>query len=144
MIKELSIISELRNLRTQKSILSEKERELSSHILTDYSLIGEIYGLFNDILKESVCSPIPDSPMQRKKFLFIILFLYSPRTLAGGKMHSGMRKALEVIYPNIKPNTISGYVSDIVFLYSQYKSYRKEIDGLYAKIIEKLKDEGKI
>ena len=44
MTKEFSSIVELKSIREQKSRLSEREQELSSPILTDFSLIPEIYG----------------------------------------------------------------------------------------------------
>lgn len=46
MTKEFSSIVELKSIREQKSRLSEREQELSSPILTDFSLIPEIYEWF--------------------------------------------------------------------------------------------------
>ena len=47
MAKEFSSISELKSIREQKSRLSERENELSTPVLTDLSLIQEIYVWFN-------------------------------------------------------------------------------------------------
>ena len=67
MTKEFSSIVELKSIREQKSRLSEREQELSSPILTDLSLIPEIYDWFREILSRTDCPPNPDSVTQRKK-----------------------------------------------------------------------------
>ena len=86
MTKEFSSIVELKSIREQKSRLSEREQELSSPILTDFSLIPEIYDWFKDLLAGMDCPPNPESVTQRKKFLFIVLFLFAPSVLAGGRL----------------------------------------------------------
>ena len=50
MTKEFSSIVELKSIREQKSRLSEREQELSSPILTDFTLIPEIYEWFKELL----------------------------------------------------------------------------------------------
>ncbi len=52
MIKEFSVISELKSIREQKSRLSERELELSEPVLYNYSLIREIYEWFKEILSD--------------------------------------------------------------------------------------------
>ena len=78
MTKEFSSIVELKSIREQKSRLSERENELSSPILTDFSLIPELYSWFKELLAGMACPPNPESVTQRKKFLFIVLFLFAP------------------------------------------------------------------
>ncbi len=68
MTKEFSSIVELKSIREQKSRLSEREQELSSPILTDFTLIPEVYEWFRDILSGADCPPNPESVTQRKKF----------------------------------------------------------------------------
>lgn len=60
MTKEFSSIVELKSIREQKSRLSEREQELSSPILTDFSLIPEIYEWFREILSGADCPPNPE------------------------------------------------------------------------------------
>lgn len=71
MTKEFSSIMELKAIREQKSRLSERERELSSALLQDTSLIPEIYSWFKDIVAETDSPSNPDGVMQRKKFLLL-------------------------------------------------------------------------
>ena len=144
MVKEFSIISELREIRKKKSWLSEREHELAVPILTDIELIPVIYGWFSDILSNMDFPPCLDRVLQRKKFLYIILFLFAPSTLAGGRMPNGIRKSLEDLFSHVRPCTISNNVADTVFFYQQYKDFRADIDNIYIQIMDRLKAKGLI
>ena len=74
MIKEFSVVSELKAIREQKSRLSERENELSAPVLSDLELIPVIYEWFKDVLSEMAFPPQAECITQRKKFIFIILF----------------------------------------------------------------------
>lgn len=112
--------------------------------MKDSDLIPVVHEMFKDILSE--IDPLPDveSITQRKKFLFIILFLFAPSVLAGGRMPNGVRKVLEEVFPNVRPCTISNNIADVSFLYQQYKNFREDIDYLYTEIINRLKFKGLI
>lgn len=144
MTKEFSSIMELKAIREQKSRLSERERELSSPVLTDLSLIPEIYGWFKDILAGMSCPPNPESVTQRKKFLFIVLFLFAPSVLAGGRLPNGIRAEIAGVFPDVSPCVISNNIADVSFIYQQYKDFRQDIEYLYNQIIERLKNKGLI
>ena len=77
------IISELGDIRKKQADLIKREKQLKEPKLTDLNLIPIIYEWFKEILSEMEFSPNPESPQQRKVFLFIILFLYNPGALAG-------------------------------------------------------------
>lgn len=143
MVKEFSAVSELKSIREQKSRLSEREQELSQPMLHDYSLIEEIYGWFKEILAGLALPPYVDSPTQRKKFIFIILFLYSPSALAGGKMKIGLRDKIAEV-TGCTGSLISHNCEDVTFFYQQYKSHRQDIDYLYTEILNRLKIKGLI
>lgn len=139
---EFSSISELKSIREQKSRLSERERELSSPVLHDVSLIPKIYGWFKDILSANCCPSCIDSVLQRKKFLFIVLFLFSPSVLAGGRLPNGIRMELSRVFPNVSPCVISNNIADVAFIYQNYKDFRQDIDYLYTGIVNRLRDKG--
>ena len=88
-----SEIAEIKSIREQKSKLSEREKELTEPILTDLDMIGTLYRWFQEIISQKETFRL-GNVTQRKKFIFIILFLYSPSTLAGGKMMNGLRNKL--------------------------------------------------
>lgn len=139
MVKDFSTILELKTIREQKSRLSERESELSAPLLSDLELIPEIYKWFAEILSNMAFPPRLESVTQRKKFLFIILFLYSPSTLAGGKMLCGLRDKLCEVTNIASKSTISDNCADVVFMYQNYKNFRKDIDYLYTEILNRLR-----
>ena len=82
MMNDFSIIEQIKSVKKRKEELSRIEQNMSTPTLTDKSLIPVIYEMFREILSEQDFAPMPESPHQRKKFVFVILFLYSPKTLA--------------------------------------------------------------
>ena len=144
MTKEFSSIVELKSIREQKSRLSEREQELSSPVLTDFNLIPEVYSWFKEILSDTGCSPNIESVTQRKKFLFIILFLFAPSVLAGGRLPNGIRAEIAGVFPDVSPCVISNNIADVSFIYQQYKDFRQDIEYLYNQIVEILKVKGLI
>ena len=71
----------------------------------------------------------------------IILFLYSPSTLAGGKMKNGLRdKLAEVLGVNAQ-TTISNNCNNLVFSYQLYKYFRQDVDWIYGEMMERIKPE---
>lgn len=144
MTKEFSSIVELKSIREQKSRLSEREQELSLPILTDFSLIPELYSWFKELLAGMACPPNPESVTQRKKFLFIVLFLFAPSVLAGGRLPNGIRAEIAGVFPDVSPCVISNNIADVSFIYQQYKDFRQDIEYLYSQIIERLKVKGLI
>lgn len=144
MTKEFSSIVELKSIREQKSRLSEREQELSLPILTDLSLIPEIYDWFKEVLSGMDYPSNPESVTQRKKFLFIVLFLFAPSVLAGGRLPNGIRAEIAGVFPDVSPCVISNNIADVSFIYQQYKDFRQDIEYLYCQIIERLKIKGLI
>ena len=138
MAKEFSSIAELKVIREQKSRLSERENELSTPALTDLSLIPKIYEWFCEIVAERDCPPNPRSVTQRKKFLFIILFLFAPSVLAGGRLPNGIRTELAKVFPHVSPSSISHNIDNVLFLYQNYKDFRHDIDRVYSIIMDRI------
>lgn len=137
-------IIRLKKIRIKKSELSEEENILTAPILTDRGLISEIYKIFVDLLNERGCPPNTDSVTQRKKFIFIILYLFSPSSLAGGKMARGIREAMSKVLDIQSKSTISDNCADVVFLYQNYSDFCCDIEYLYIEIINRLKVKGLI
>lgn len=138
--KEFSSISELKYIREQKSRLSEREAELVSPILTNLECIPYIYELFKNIVR-TINIPPREKIIQRKEFLFIILFLFVPSVLAGGRIPNGVRKSLEHVFPKVKPCTISNNIADVFFLYQQYKYFRSDINIIYKEMLKRLEED---
>ena len=139
-MNDLSSIFELVSIREQKSTLTKKESEIMKPMLTDMGIIPLI---FNWLCEITGVSGIPERRKGvelRQKFIFIILFLYSPSALAGGKMRIGLRdKITEVVGGT--GTLISHSYSNLMFRYRVYKRFREEMDFICQSIIGKLKDE---
>lgn len=141
MMKEFTCIYEIRDIRRQKSSLTERENELMKPILTDMELVPAIFRWFCEINGNNGVPERRKGAEFRQKFIFIILFLYSPSALAGGKMKRGLRnKITEVIGGT--GTLISHSYSDLMFRYQMYKHYREEIDSIYNAIINRLRENG--
>lgn len=144
MEKEIASIMELKVIRKQKSILCKREQELSTAVLHDVSLIPEIYSWFNDISHGKDVRPCQNGVMHRKKFLFVILFLFAPSALAGGRLPHRLRSEIAHVFPNVAPCVISSNIADIPFMYQQYKEFRQDIGCLYTEIVNQLRIKGLI
>ena len=142
--KEFSSIIELMAIREQKSRLSERENELASPILSDASMISDVYSMFCKVLSERDCPPRTDNVYQRKKFLFIALFLFAPSVLAGGRLPNGIRAELARIFPDVSSCVISNNIADVSFIYQQYRDFRQDIEYLYTEIMNRLREKGLI
>ena len=135
-----SKIAEIKSIREQKSKLSEREKELAEPILTDLDMIGMLYRWFQEIISQKEIFR-SGNVTQRKKFIFIILLLYSPSTLAGGRMKNGLRdKLAEVLGVNAQ-TTISNNRNNLVFSYQLYKYFRQDVDWIYGEMMERIKPE---
>lgn len=135
-------IEEIQTIRARKSELEKQETVLSAPILSDFSQIDLIYAWFKENQGERNCPPNMDSVMQRKKFLFIILYFFSPATLAGGKMRKGLRAKLAEVLQLHSRTTISDNCADVVFLYNRYKYFKKEVDDFFHYLIYRLQEFG--
>lgn len=131
-----SEIAEIKSIREQKSKLSEREKELTEPILTNLDIIGTLYEWFQEIISSHDCLGRIESVIQRKKFLFIILFLYSPSTLAEGKMLTGLREELAKLF-NVSPVVISNNCRDVVFLYNWDPDWRM-LNGVFDEIMKRV------
>ncbi|ADV44763.1 hypothetical protein [Bacteroides helcogenes] len=125
-------------------VISGEESALTSPLLKDKSLIREIYGIFIELLNEKGCPPNVDSVTQRKKFIFIILYLFSPSSLAGGKMTAGLRPEIAKVLGIQSECTISDNCADVVFLYQNYGDFSRDIEYLYTEIVNRLRFKGLI
>lgn len=131
-----SKIVEIRSIRDQKARLSERERELTKPILTDLDMIPTLYGWFKDIVSQQEI--FRANVFQRKKFIFIILILYSPSALADGKMKRGLRDKLAEVFGLNGKSTISDNLNGLYLSYQLYKYFRQDIHRIYNEIMDRI------
>ncbi|MEG1644016.1 MAG: hypothetical protein RR293_07735 [Bacteroidales bacterium] len=135
---EFSIVTELKSIREQKSILSEREKILIAPILSDLNTIPMVYKWFKEIMASRNPKIRIERAYQRKKFLLIIVLLFAPCMLTGARMPFGIRKALKEVFPSIKPCTISNNLTDVLFIYQRYKDFQQDVDNIYTEILCRL------
>ena len=134
-------VDEIRALREERERLARQEAELAAPLLDDLELIGRLYGWFAEIQLARDMAPRIESVAQRKKFLFVILRLYSPATLAGGKMARGLRDRLAEVFGLHSRTTVSDNCADLLFFYHHYRDFREEVEHLYNCIAARLDGE---
>ena len=132
-----SNIFELKSIREQKYRLSERESEIAKPVLTDLGMIDTLYEGLKEMALEGK-EPPKGNVSQRKKFIFIILYLYSPTTLAGGKMRAGLREKLAEVFPIKEKSVVSNNTNNLVFSYQLYKYFRQDVERIYKEIILRL------
>ena len=144
MVIDFLVISELESIREKKRRLSERESELSLPKLQDISLIPALYEWFNEIQDNRDCPARRGCARLKKQFIFIVMFLYSPSTLAGGKIGNGIRDAISEVLEFKSPTGVSNLCVDVTFLYDTYPDFSRDIEYLYTEIVNRLKVKGLI
>jgi hypothetical protein len=119
--------------------LEDQEKELEKPVLSDFSFIPTLYGWFLEILESMACPPNPNGVLQRKKFLFAVVILYSPATFRGRALKTGLCAELAKLF-NITPVSVSRNISGMIFYYENYRDYAGSVEGIYGEIVRRLKD----
>jgi hypothetical protein len=133
----LKKILDLRKIKDGERRLAESKREVYRPVLTDLSLLPMLYEWFKEIPAEMPLPPNPDSVMQRKKFLFVVMMLYSPTVFCGNIAKAGLCKELSKIF-GVTVASISRNMSDIVFFYENYRDYESSVEAIYEEIMNRL------
>lgn len=136
-----SLITELSEIRKIKNEILEREEQLSTPKLVDLGLIPEIYKWFCESLSNRDFPPQTDSPYQRKKFIFIILYLYAPSCFAGSRLSGRIREELAKAV-GCHPTYISHNIENVIFYFQQYKDFGGDVVRIYNEIIDRLKAKG--
>lgn len=132
---DFSKIESLKAIRIAKSELSRRETEMSKPLLTDLRQIKTVYDIFSSLIKGEKDNRV----VQRKKFIFIAMYLFSPISLVGNKTQKGVREEIGKVLEMRSKSTISNNLSDMVFQYKTYAAFRSDIDILFGEIVEGLK-----
>lgn len=117
--------------------LKERFKMLSKPAIDDFSYITDIYAWAKEYLEKSEVPKRISNPVHRKKFIFIILALYSPSTLVGYKIRIGLRDRISKV-TGLVSTAISHNIDDLLFYYSLYASFQDDVDNMYGYIMERL------
>jgi hypothetical protein len=114
-----NLIERLESIKESQRALSREEFNLSKATYNDYSQISTIYDTFPEGRTHSAF-------LKRKKFLFVVLLLYSPAALAGGRMRRGLREVIAVTVGCSCSNVSHDY-QNVWFYYTSYKKFREDV-----------------
>lgn len=134
-------ITELKSIRTQKYSLQKREAELLKPVLIQLDMLPTLFNWFIEIQENIARKPDKSNVWARKQFIFIILTLYSPGSLAGKRMKPGLRDKLAEIFRINSRTIISDNCAAVVFYYQQYKDFRIEVDYTYVQMLNRLSKE---
>lgn len=126
------IIDRLQDIKHKQSMLSTEENDLSTPRMEDMSKIDKIYRIFCEFESEEGVLPL-----RQKKFLFVVLYFYSPAALAGNKMRRGLREKVASVVGCTSSNVSHDY-KNIPFYYLNYKNFRYDCNELIKYISERV------
>lgn len=76
----------------------------------------------------------------RKKFLFVILYIFSPGTLVGERMRTGLRTKLSELFDLSTSTPISDNCNGLLTQYQNYRDFRRDTNLLFRAFAEALRD----
>lgn len=94
----------------------------------DLSLIPKIYEIFEQMKGKEI------KVNDRKEFIFVIIYLYSPNKFFGGKMPQGLRRAITKATKITCASAISVTCTELMVLYTTYSDFRQGVDELILKV----------
>lgn len=137
---EKDFIKKMQSIRIAKKELIKKEKELSTPILSDISLIGKVYDIFRSIVKSEQANRVE----QRREFIFVSVCLFSPRTLAGDKIKPCMREEIGKVLEMRSKSRISSNLAEILLMYKVSEKFSEKMDRLVSEVMDQLKVKGLI
>ena len=97
--------------------------------LKDLNLIPKIYKVFEELKGKEI------KVNDRKEFIFVVIYLYSPNKFFGGKMQQGLRRAITKATKVTCASVISATCTELMVLYTTYSDFRQGVDELMNKIL---------
>lgn len=138
----LDEILSIQEIKQKKESILKLEKEMCSPLLTDFSFIPIIYEWFKSYMNELNCPINPlsvkHSVKQRKKFILVILYLFAPASIVGNKMPNRLRETIANTLGIEKHSIVSICCKDLVFSLRYYKDFKRDAEGAFRFIHNKL------
>lgn len=96
--------------------------------LKDLNLIPKIYKIFEELKGKEI------KVNDRKEFIFVVIYLYSPNKFFGGKMPQGLRCAITKVTKVTCASVISATCTELMVLYTTYSDFRQNVDMLMGSL----------
>lgn len=133
-------IAALRTVREKVLELNNAMNELGRPILEDLSLLPRIHRIYQGLFSRRECPEKSSKVYHRQKFIFVALYLYSPKTLAGDRIRMGLRDKIAEVLGLSSGTPISESCSKIMFSYNNYRDFRRDVDIIYGDVVAELGD----
>lgn len=130
----------LQRVRRKIIELNAAMTELGEPVLDDLELLPMIYQVYLDFFRNRGQEAQATKVYNRQKLILIVLYLYSPRSLAGGKMRIGLRDKISELFGITAKTTVSDNSNTAVCHYKHYRDFRKDVDALFTAIVDALGD----
>lgn len=108
--------------------------------LTDLSLIPQLYDWYQDCTLRN--NFISDSHNHNKQFVFIMLMLYSPRSLYGAEIKRGLRKSIAAAININEDTALYRMRSKAAIWIKTYKAFSSEVTIAFDEIMNRLHAHG--
>lgn len=131
-------LSALKSLRGQHSEIENLIKELSRPVISDLSLLPQIYDIYTDYMREQNRGDDVRTVSNRKKFLMAVLYLYSPASLVGERMHRGLRKKISEVFGLATSSPISDNSVGLIIQYNAYSDFRTDVNGFLSAIATRM------
>lgn len=126
------IIKTIKRIEKARTALRQAiaDNELAtSPKLKDLSLIPKIYEVFEELKGNHI------TVNDRKEFIFVVIYLYSPNKFFGGRMPHGMRNVIAKATHVTCANVISTTCTELMVLYTTYSDFRQGVDELLNAVL---------
>lgn len=130
----LGKINAIKQLVSERNELQSQIDELSAPMLTDFDLIPALYDVFCKTFENLKHK---GGSYHRKKFMFVMIYCFSPSALAGERMMIGLRKQIAKVFGINAYSTISDNCAGIAVLYN-CPDFRKHVNIYYDAVLEYL------
>lgn len=131
---DFSNIDRIRELRDQIFMYNREIGRIAAPIANGTDSLETLYGIYKSVIDEKKEA----NAYERKKFLMAVMYLFSPVTLAGGKMRSGLRQKLAAIMGVKNHTTLSANLQDVMMLYRTYRDFRRDVNLIIKTFFEKI------
>lgn len=127
----------VKRLRNKRDAALRELREIDSVSRpmlddADYGLLPTVYEMFKSLFPDR--NDCVADVYTRKKFLFVCLCLYSPRTLHGSKIRAGLRDRILALLGISCRTAISDNCRNILTMYEVYRDFRLDVNRTLSHI----------
>lgn len=124
----------IRIKRLERVISRREELKLEYQKLTQpkIPIRNRVHKLHEDAKLFFHCERL--SGWDRKKFVFVVLYLCAPQVLCGSRMPNGLRKMLSLEF-GVNSGSVSNDCKDLMFLYETYGCFRSGTNEYFRHVM---------